>query len=240
MPNVLTGRNPSALIGRNPSPRANFAYRQEQLARATAIDTNGIIVGAPIDNRDGSFTFTLDDSTAVTDPADGYVLAWPAMGPDGVPLTVPIKYTHCGIKLRGTFPGTTTDVVAIGGVSDSLGLTGNYIGNGIISTGGLRSVHRWSGAAAATGAADVDGQSSLQQLFWLKTTINTLFSGRNNGYTTADASFGGVSIGPVPTDFGNTLYFWMSVYRTATGGGNVTLTVEPFFEGTSFTPKFTQ
>ncbi len=121
-------------------------WRVLKLGDATAADPNSILESVT-DNGDGSFTITVDGSAAHSDPAAGYVLAWPLLDPAEQPLgDVAFGPLLSAVRVS-TAPANESDLVVVAGFSESAALGTGYVSAGL----------HYDGAAGAELYTDVTG-----------------------------------------------------------------------------------
>ncbi len=220
---------PTRDYGRNSSPRRGLDWPLLKLNDATAADPNTILV-ALTDHSDGTYTIEVDDSTASTDADQGYRLVWPALDPMGRQLLQPYKFSLALMKAI-TFPDLSSDLVAMVGVADAADLSGSWSGLGIKCASAARTLHRHDGTTATDLGSNADLQASEHSYYWrgTSTKLSGPYSGRNVGYNSSHARVVDGSLGSAPSSWASGLYVFLSVWRTATGGGNAAIRVRPSF-----------
>lgn len=229
---TIVGRNPSPRIGRNPSPRMQPTWRPLALTEASTTDTNGILVSAS-DDGDGLFTFTVDDSTIVTDPADGATMLFRLRDVVGADVGS-INPTICiGMTISGTIP-SSSDLVVMHGLT-TVGIGGVLIGYGIqFAAGQLNSRSFVNGVTVDTmvdaSARGLGASLNFRPDASAGVKETETITGRCQYLNASGVRL--TAIAPTITgllESVDDLFFWVSVFRSATGGGNATIEFRPAY-----------
>ena len=231
------GRNPSQQIGRNPSPRMVLGYQFQRLSHATAeLDPNNILV-SKVDHGDGSFTITVDDSTAVLDPADGYTILWRALTPSGAIMTDPIHGAEAAFTVL-TPPSATSNLVVYCGYTEGNALTAGYMAGGIHYTAANPQIRFFtSNVGNPVDRSPIAGMTSVvMPSVWRTWTTLPRQTRLATVYVNAQNAAGERLDFVTPSvsdsiDASADVHFFIHVSRSATGGGNASITFRPGFIG---------